>query len=180
MRAVVVMVGDVLGKETLQMPLVESNHVVEQLAAAAPHPTLGNTILPGTLEGGPHGVYLQRSNGCRDLCPVLRIPVMDQKSRSRPKRKRLPQLLDDPTARRMLGDVEVQDTPAIMADNKETVEHAECDRWHREEVHRRNRFPVILKKRAPAFDWLGTGRCPLIQREMVLSDTSKPNRRSSP
>jgi len=143
------------------MPLVESNHMVEQLAAAAPHPTLGNTILPGTFEGGPHGVYLQRSNGCRDLYPVLRIPVMDQKSRSRPKRKRLPQLLDDPTARRMLRDVEVQDTPAIMADNKETVEHAECDRWHREEVHRRNRFPVILKKRAPAFDWLGTCRCPL-------------------
>jgi hypothetical protein len=96
--------------------------MVEQLAAAAPHPTLGNTILPGTFEGRPHGVYLQASNGCRDVRPVLRIPVMDQKSRSRPKRKRLPQLLDDPTARRMLRDVEVQDTPAIMADDKETVE----------------------------------------------------------
>src|SRR6266851_9315794 len=87
MRAVLVMVGDVLGKQALQLPLVESNHMVEQLATAASHPALGNTILPGTFEGGPHGVYLQGSNGCRDLCPVLRIPVMDQKSRSRPKRK---------------------------------------------------------------------------------------------
>jgi hypothetical protein len=107
-RAVLVMVGDVLGKQALQMPLVESNHMVEQLATAASHPALGNTILPGTFDGGPHGVYLQGSNGCRDLCPVLRIPVMDQKSRSRPKRKCLPQLLDDPTAGRMLRDVEVQ------------------------------------------------------------------------
>src|SRR5256885_5445179 len=133
--------------------------MVEQLAAAAPHPTLRHTILPGAFEGGPDSVYLQGSNGCRDLRPVLRIPVMDQKSRSRPKRKRLPQQLDDPTARRMLRDVEVQDTPPIMVDDKETLEHAEGDRWHCEEVHGRNRFPVILKKRAPTFDWLGIFRC---------------------
>src|ERR1700751_7728 len=37
-RAVFVMVGNVLGQESLQMPLVESNHMVEQLAPAAPHP----------------------------------------------------------------------------------------------------------------------------------------------
>ena len=62
-RAVLVMVGDVFGKEPLQVPLVESNHMVEQLAAAAPHPTLGDTILPGTFERGPQGVYFQGSKG---------------------------------------------------------------------------------------------------------------------
>ena len=61
----------------------------------------------------------------------------------------------------MLRDVKVQDTPAIMADDKETVEYAECNRWHCEEVHSRNRFPVILKKRTPTFDRLGISRCPL-------------------
>src|SRR5215472_11274468 len=35
-RAVFMMIGDVLGKKPLQVPLVESNHMVEQLAAAAP------------------------------------------------------------------------------------------------------------------------------------------------
>ena len=34
MRAVCVMVGDVLGKQPLQVPLVESNHMVEQLTSA--------------------------------------------------------------------------------------------------------------------------------------------------
>ena len=57
MRAVLVMVGDVFGKQPLQVPLIESNDMVEQLAAAAPHPTLGDSILTGTFEGGPHGVY---------------------------------------------------------------------------------------------------------------------------
>src|ERR1700758_154591 len=71
MRAVLVMVGDVFGKQALQMPLVKSNHMVEQLATAACHPALGNTILPGTFEGGPHGVYLQGSNGCRASVPYF-------------------------------------------------------------------------------------------------------------
>src|SRR5215467_8216448 len=56
-RAVFVMIADVLGKQLLQMPLVESNHMVEQFATAASHPTLGDTILPGTFEGGPHRIY---------------------------------------------------------------------------------------------------------------------------
>src|ERR1700752_5014028 len=86
---------------------------------------------------------------------------MDEKSGRRPKRKRLPQLLDDPTACRMLGDVEMQDTPAIMADDEEAVENTEADRGHGEEVHGRNRFPVIRKKHAPALGWLGVSPCPL-------------------
>ena len=46
--------------------------------------------------------------------------------------------LGDPTARRMLGNVNVQDAPPIMTDNEEAVEHAE--RWlaflrnHREAI----------------------------------------------
>ena len=48
-----------------------------------------------------------------------------------------------------------------MADDKETVEDGECDGGHGEEVHGRNRFPVILKKRTPTFDWLGISWCPL-------------------
>src|SRR5499427_6728350 len=83
---------------------------------------------------------------------------MDEKSGSRLEGKRLAQLLDDPTACRMLREVEMQDTPAIVADDKEAVEDAEADRGHGEEVHGRNRFPVIPKKGAPALGWLGIPR----------------------
>lgn len=37
--------------------------MVEQLTAAAALPALGDTVLPGTFERGPHSVYLQGSNG---------------------------------------------------------------------------------------------------------------------
>src|SRR5215472_10655479 len=178
--AVFVMVGDVLGEQPLQVPLVESNHMVQQLAAAAPDPTFGDTILPETFERGRHGVYLEGSNGCPDLRPVFCVPVMDEKSGSRLERKRLPQLLDDPTAGRMLRDVAMQDTQAIVADDKEAVEDAEADRGHGEEVHGRNRFPVIPKKGAPAWaGWGSLGTC-FIQRETLRSDTWKPTMGSSP
>ena len=134
MCAVFVMVGDVVGKEALQVPLIQRNHMVEQLAAPAPHPTLGNSVLPRTAEGSANWICAQGSNGSRDLRPVLPIPVMDQKSRSRSKWKRLSQLLDNPTAGRMPRDVEVQDTSAIIADDKETVEDGECDGGHGEEA----------------------------------------------
>jgi hypothetical protein len=75
-RAVFVMVGDILGKRPLQVPLVGSNQMLEQLAAAAPHPALGDSILPGTFERGPHGINVQGSKGCRDLRPVFCIPVV--------------------------------------------------------------------------------------------------------
>jgi hypothetical protein len=80
----------------------------------------------------------------------------------------------------MLGDVEMQDLPAIVADDKEAVEDAEGDRGHGEEVHGRNRFPVIRKK--PRQRWVGWGflGTRFIQREMVLSEASKPSMSSSP
>jgi len=48
-----------------------------------------------------------------------------------------------------------------VADDKEAVEDAEADRGHGEEVHGRNRFPLIRKKCAPALGWLGISRNPL-------------------
>src|SRR5664279_6391427 len=45
--SVVVIIGNVLGEESLQMALIQRDHVVEQLAAAASDPTLGDTIGEG-------------------------------------------------------------------------------------------------------------------------------------
>ena len=80
---------------------------------------------------GPR-IYIQGSEGPGNFQPVFRIPIEDEIPGSRPKWKRLPQLLDDPTARRMLRDVNVQDASTIVADDEEAVERAERDRWHGE------------------------------------------------
>jgi hypothetical protein len=63
------------------------------------------------------------------------------------KGKRLAQLLDDLTALRMLRDVNVQDVPPAMTDDEE----AERNRWHREEIHGRNRFPIASRSTASTY-----------------------------
>jgi hypothetical protein len=44
----------------------------------------------------------------------------------------------------------VQDATTIVTDDKKAIQHTERDRWHGEEVHRSNRFPVITEKGKPA------------------------------
>jgi hypothetical protein len=160
MRAVFVVVVDVFRKQPFQMAFVHSNNVIQQVSSAAFNPTLRNSILPGTFKGGAYGTNRQSTNRCRDFQPIFPIPVKDQESGSRPERKRLPQLLDGPQARRMADDVEVQDASPVVADDEEAVEQAERDRWHREEVHRGDGFSMVAQKGEPTFGWLRLSRRP--------------------
>jgi hypothetical protein len=73
--SVVVIIGDVLREEALQMSLIQRDHVVEQVTAAASDPTLGDTILPGTLNRGTDRCHLQRADRRWHFPAVLRIVV---------------------------------------------------------------------------------------------------------
>jgi hypothetical protein len=55
----------------------------------------------------------------------------------------------------MSSDVEIQDTPPVMAKDEKAVEHTECDGGNRKEVHGRNHFPVITQESEPTFGSLG-------------------------
>ena len=59
----------------------------------------------------------------------------------------------------MFCDIAMQDAPTIVADDKETVEDAERDRGHGEEVHRRNRFPMVAKEGEPTLGRVRISRC---------------------
>src|SRR5664280_2431756 len=73
--SVVVIIGNVLGEESLQMALMQRDYVVEQVAAAASDPTLGDTILPGTLNRGTDRCHVQRAHRGWHFQSVLRIMV---------------------------------------------------------------------------------------------------------
>src|ERR1700674_1938341 len=131
------------------MAFIHCNAVVQQIAAATLDPSLRDTVLPRAFERGPHRPDLQGSHRCRNLDSIFAIPVEDQEPGSRFKWKRFPQLLNDPEAGRVLGDVQVQNPPTFMADHKKAVEHTERDGRDREEVHRGNRLAMITKKSKP-------------------------------
>ena len=52
MDSVVMIIREVLGQEPPEMALVQRDDMIEQIAAATAKPALGDTVLPGALDGG--------------------------------------------------------------------------------------------------------------------------------
>lgn len=159
MSAVVVVIVNVVSKKSLQMAFVESDDVVEQIAATASHPALGNPVLPGTLDRGLHASNLQSANGSRNIQSILLIVVEEQEPGRGLVGKCFAQLLGDPTAGRVRGDVEVQDATPVMANDEKAVEQVESDGGDSKEVHRGNSLAVIVKKRKPTLRRFSISRC---------------------
>jgi hypothetical protein len=55
-------------------------------------------------------------------------------------------LLSDPGARRMVGDVEMENAPAVVRNDEKAIEQVEGDRRHREEIHGNNGFSMIAQE----------------------------------
>jgi hypothetical protein len=146
MSTILVIVRDVIREESLQVARVQWNHVIEQLAATASYPALSDTILPGTPNRGSRTAYFHRADCGRDIQTILGVMVEDHKLGSGVVRERLSQLLHDPSARRMASNVDVHNTPTVVADEEETVEHIQGERWYGEEIHGCDGFPMIAQE----------------------------------
>jgi hypothetical protein len=120
-------VVDVFCKKPFQMTFIHRDNMIEQISPAAFYPSLRHTILPGAFEGGSDGVHPQGSHCHADLHPTFGVMVENQIFGYRLEWKRLSQLLHNPLACRVPGDVKVQDPSAIMTDDKEAVERAKGD-----------------------------------------------------
>jgi hypothetical protein len=126
MRAIVVVVTDVLIQQAFQMPFIHNDDMVKQIAAAVANPTLGNTVLPWTLETGPLGLNAKALHGVDDFLIEARAAIKDQVAGRRVIGKSFAKLLDNPGTVRMLGHGAMKDTSSIMRDDKEAVKHADC------------------------------------------------------
>jgi len=126
MRAIVVVVKDVCVQQPLQLSFIQDDHMVKQIPAAVAHPTLGNTVLPWTLETGPLWLNAKALHGVDDFLIEARAAIKDQVAGRRVIGKSFAKLLDNPGTVRMLGHGAMKDTPSIMRDDKEAVKHADC------------------------------------------------------
>src|ERR1035437_440192 len=148
--SVVVIIGNVLGDESLQMALIQRDHVVEQVAAAASDPTFGDAILPRTSNGCWDRCHVQRADRRYPSKAILRIVVEYEKSGRGIVGESFSQLLHDPGAGGVASDVEVQDAAAIMADDEEAVQNSKGESGDGEEIHGSDSFPMIAQKGQPA------------------------------
>ena len=155
MRAVFVIVTDVFTEKAFQMPLVEHDHMVKQVAPTTLHPALGDSVLPGTSIGSTCRGDAQGFHGGDYFRSEFRVAVEDQIFVREFKGKCFAQLLHDPVAGRIAGYVEMQNAPAIMAQNEKTIEHFECGRVHGEKIHRGNCFAVVPEECFPPVYFVG-------------------------
>ena len=79
MSAVVVVIAKVVSKKSLQMAFVESDDVIEQIAAAASHPALGNPVLPGALDGSLLANDVHGPNRSGHVQTILGVVIKDEK-----------------------------------------------------------------------------------------------------
>src|SRR5260370_6949338 len=124
-RAILVVVANILSEQAFQVAFVNCDDVMQEITTATPYPTLCDSILPRTFERSADRTHAQGSNRCRDFQSILGITIKDEEPRSGSKWKCFSQLLDDPRACRMLGDIELQDATAIVPHYKKAIHHAQ-------------------------------------------------------
>jgi len=151
-------VMNVLVHETSEMPFIQDNHVVEQVATTVADKTLCDAILPRALDTGSLGHNTEILDRVNDFRIEIAATVEDQILRSGVVGERVAQLLNHPRARRMFGCAAVYDSSPVMCDDEKAMEQAERERWHSEGIHRCDSLAMVTQKRCPSFGWFRISR----------------------
>src|SRR2546429_9846357 len=96
MGSILVVIADIFAHQSLQMPFIEPEHVVRQVAAAAFHPTLCDSILPRTAKRGANRFSPHVLGRADHLIPDLCIPIGKQELLGAGIRPCFTHLLNDP------------------------------------------------------------------------------------
>src|SRR6516165_9142586 len=110
------------------MSFVQCDHMVQNLSPTTSYPSFRGSILPGRLDARPLRLQTRRLQKHDDLVVKLRVSIQNDVAVRSGLRKRFAQLLDDPVCGRVPRHVAVQDLPAAVLDDEETVEHLESHR----------------------------------------------------
>jgi hypothetical protein len=132
--------------------------MVEQIPAAVAYPAFRDAVLPWASEAGLLGLDAEALDRVNHFFIELGAAIKDQVTGRRVEWKCLAQLLDNPSACRVFGDIAVQDSPPIMRNDEEAVQNAESECRNGEEVHCGNRLTMVAQERRPPFCRLGIAR----------------------
>ena len=144
MRPVLLIVPNVFAQQAFQMPFIQNDHAIEQIAVAGAHPTLSHAVLPGATKAGSLWLDAEALDGIDDLFIEVAATAKDQVTRRSVVSESLAQLLNNPGARWISGDIEVKNPSPVMRDDEEAIEDAKGQRRYVKEVHRGDGFSMIV------------------------------------
>src|SRR5215831_16875269 len=132
------------------MFFVERDHMIEDFTATRSHPSLGNSVLPRCLHARLLDFQTRRLQKADHIGVMSRIAIEDGVTIPTSLGEGFTQLLHHPLGCRVSRHIEVQDLPASMLDDEETMQQSERHRWYGEEVERNDHLAMILQEGPPA------------------------------
>jgi hypothetical protein len=115
-------VSPVIAPEASQVLFIQRNDMIQHLAPATGDPALGYAVLTPTAHARANGL---ETTGLKEPGYIAAKLRRSNTTGSDREGARLPELLDDPTAGRICRGIEMQNSPPIMLDYKEAINHAE-------------------------------------------------------
>jgi hypothetical protein len=117
-----VMILKICRQNPAQVALIEDDDVIEAFAANLPNDALDVRVLPWRPRRGNDFFDAHRVNSIAEALTIRCVNVAQQIARRRVPRKGLGHLAREPGLRRVLGDIEVNDPPSIMAEDDQGVD----------------------------------------------------------
>ena len=149
MGPVVVIVGEVLLEDAFQMSLVENDHAIETFSSDGSDKALHVRALPWASWRDQDIFYSHSLDPIPEDIAVDAVPVSEQVFRRCLPGKGLDDLLRGPLGSWIGGDIEIQDSPAVVAKDDQNVDQPEGDRVGHEEVDRNEGHEVISQEGHP-------------------------------
>lgn len=124
--------------------LIQDDDMVEAFSADRADQPFNLWALPGRSESGENLADVQAFDQRPKCCTIDAVAVPEQVPRRFVPREGLHDLGCGPLGSGMLGDIEMNDAPAIMSQNKKNVQDPESNGGDHEEVHRHQLPDVVL------------------------------------
>jgi hypothetical protein len=155
MDARVMVIGEVTGQDATQVSFVEDKNVVETLAADRADQALGERILPGAVWRREDFLDLHSLHAVAELLAIDLVTVAQEVGRRGVVRERGDDLLGGPAGGGVLGDVEVDDPPAIVGQHDEDEQDAQERGGHGEEIDGDQIADVVREEGPPGLRRVG-------------------------
>lgn len=148
--AVVVVVGDVLGHEAVEVLLVEDDDVVEKFSTEGARHAFGDAVLPWAAGGDLLVLESKRTNRGGNASLEDGVVVADEVLVPGLEGEGLSEVLVDPLGVWAIGDAEVEDGASAMLNSEPEVERSEGGGGDGDEVHGDDAVAVVGEEVSPA------------------------------
>src|SRR5207249_9133618 len=144
-----VVVREVASQGAAQVPFAEDEYVIQTFAPDGADEPLREGVLPRTVRGREDFTDAQALHALPEHVTVDRVAIAEEIGRGGVVGEGVDDLLGRPGSGGMLGDIEVEDAPAVVGKHDEDEQNAQARGGNREEIDGDEVPDVIGQERAP-------------------------------